>query len=61
MDRENHTSNPSYVPYKVYNIGNHNPVRLMDFIKTFERHLGLEAKKDFIPSARECSGHVCKY
>lgn len=34
-------------PYKIYNIGNSSPVRLMDFIKTIEDSLGMEAIKDF--------------
>jgi len=37
------------VPYKVYNIGNHNPVKLMDFITTLEECLGIEAKKEYYP------------
>ncbi len=39
----------SYAPYKVYNIGNHQPVELMIFIKTIEDTLGQEAKKNFLP------------
>jgi len=39
----------SYAPYKVYNIGNHQPVELMTFIKTIEDALGLEAKKNYLP------------
>ncbi len=39
----------SYAPYKVYNIGNHQPVELMTFIKTIEDALGQEAKKNFLP------------
>ena len=35
--------------YKVYNIGNHHPVKLMDFIKVLEECLGKEAKKEFLP------------
>ncbi|MCQ2050763.1 MAG: NAD-dependent epimerase [Bacteroidaceae bacterium] len=35
--------------HTVYNIGCSNPVRLMDFISTLERSLGLEAKKNFLP------------
>ncbi len=35
--------------YKLYNIGNHSPVKLMDFIGTLERCLGREAKKEFLP------------
>ncbi|MEN6438697.1 MAG: NAD-dependent epimerase [Syntrophobacter sp.] len=39
----------SFTPYRVYNIGNNNPVRLMDFIATIEECLGIEAKKNFLP------------
>jgi UDP-glucuronate 4-epimerase len=39
----------SYAPYKVYNIGNHQPVELMTFIKIIEDTLGREAKKNFLP------------
>ncbi len=36
-------------PYRVVNIGNSNKVYLMDFIAALERHLGVEAKKNFLP------------
>lgn len=39
----------SYAPYKVYNIGNHQPVELMTFIKAIENALGQEATKNFLP------------
>ena len=39
----------SRAPYKVYNIGNNNPVNLMDFIRAIEEKLGVEAKKEFLP------------
>lgn len=39
----------SYAPYKVYNIGNHQPVELMTFIKTIEEALGQQANKNFLP------------
>jgi len=39
----------SYAPYKVYNIGNHQTVELMSFIKTIENALGREARKNFLP------------
>lgn len=48
-DRENPTPSASYAPYKVYNIGNNQPVKLMDFIQTIEKHLNIEAKKEFLP------------
>ncbi|MFW6371953.1 MAG: NAD-dependent epimerase [Bacteroidota bacterium] len=34
-------------PYKVYNIGNSSPVKLMDFIHTIEKALGKEAIKEY--------------
>jgi len=38
----------SYVRYKIYNIGNNQPVNLMEFISTIEKVLGKSAKKDFL-------------
>jgi len=35
--------------YKVYNIGNQQPVELMEFIGIMERELGREAQKEFLP------------
>lgn len=39
----------SKAPYKIYNIGNSSPVKLMDFISAIEKALGMEAKKNFLP------------
>ena len=39
----------SSAPYRIYNIGNHQPVALMHFIGVLERALGREAKKNFLP------------
>jgi UDP-glucuronate 4-epimerase len=39
----------SFAPYRIYNIGNNQPVALMDFITTLEDHLGRTAKKNFLP------------
>ena len=39
----------SKAPYKVYNIGNSSPVRLLDFIEAIEQELGKEAKKNMLP------------
>jgi len=38
----------SYAPYRIYNIGNNNPVELMDFITAIEKALGKEAKKEYM-------------
>jgi len=46
-------SNPnpgsSIAPYKIYNIGNSSPVKLLDFIDTIERALGKKATKNYLP------------
>jgi len=39
----------SPAPYKIYNIGNQSPVRLMDFIRAIEEALGREAVKNMLP------------
>ncbi|MFZ7942414.1 MULTISPECIES: NAD-dependent epimerase [Bacillaceae] len=39
----------SFAPYRIYNIGNHNPVKLLDFIKQLERLVGKKAKIKFLP------------
>ncbi|MBW2592198.1 MAG: NAD-dependent epimerase [Deltaproteobacteria bacterium] len=38
----------SYGPFKIYNIGNNNPVELVDFIKVIEKALGKDAEKEFL-------------
>jgi len=39
----------SLIPYKLYNLGNNNPVKLLDFIEVLEKHLGKRANKNFLP------------
>jgi UDP-glucuronate 4-epimerase len=39
----------SHAPYKIYNIGNNSPVRLMDFIQTLENLIGKKAIIKFLP------------
>jgi len=39
----------SSAPYRIYNIGNNQPVPLMTYIETIERAVGKEAKKNFLP------------
>ncbi len=39
----------SYAPWRVYNIGNNNPVELKDYIVALENSLGREAKKELLP------------
>jgi UDP-glucuronate 4-epimerase len=58
------TSNPAWdsgnpdpasssAPYRVYNIGNSQPVELMDLIGCIERALGQTARKNFLPRQPE--------
>lgn len=35
--------------YKIYNIGNNKPVKLMDYIEALEKCLGKTAKKEYLP------------
>jgi len=49
---ENETENPAnskIAPYKVYNIGNSSPVKLLDFIEVMENALGKKAIKNLLP------------
>jgi len=39
----------SYAPFKVYNIGNNNPVQLMRYIEVLEKCLGKKAILDLMP------------
>ena len=39
----------SWVPYRIYNIGNHQSIKLVDFIKVIEETLGKKAIIDFKP------------
>jgi len=39
----------SPAPYRLYNIGNHSPVKLLDFIAILEKLLGRKAKKELLP------------
>jgi UDP-glucuronate 4-epimerase len=40
---------PNGVPYRIYNIGCSNPVKLMDFISEIEQAVGRPAEKIFLP------------
>tara|TARA_Y100000994_G_scaffold245296_1_gene246668 strand:- start:996 stop:2027 length:1032 start_codon:yes stop_codon:yes gene_type:complete len=42
------SSSSSWAPYRIFNIGNSNPINLMDFISTIEEILGRKAKKEFL-------------
>lgn len=39
----------STAPYKIFNIGNNQPVKLLTFIEAIEKSLGIDAVKQFLP------------
>lgn len=49
FDPSNPDASTSYAPYRVYNIGNHEPVELMDFIGAIEEALGRKASMNMLP------------
>tara|TARA_B100000073_G_C23674179_1_gene549880 strand:+ start:274 stop:1296 length:1023 start_codon:yes stop_codon:yes gene_type:complete len=49
FNKKNPSCSTSWAPYKIFNIGNSNPTKLMDYIKAIEKHLGKEAIKEFLP------------
>ncbi|HKK76390.1 MAG TPA: NAD-dependent epimerase [Saprospiraceae bacterium] len=46
-ERPDPSSSPA--PYRIYNIGNNEPVKLMDFIEAIESAAGRKAPKEFLP------------
>jgi len=48
-DSNNPDPASSSAPYNVFNIGNNNPVELMDYINALELSLGKKAIKEFLP------------
>lgn len=40
---------PGAAPHALFNIGNHQPVRILDFITTLEKVLGVSARINFLP------------
>jgi len=49
FDRANPDPATSWAPYRLYNIGNHQPVDLMVYIETLEGALGRKAVKNLLP------------
>lgn len=46
---DNPNPDSSNAPYRIYNIGNNAPVRLMAFIEAIENRLGKKAEKHYMP------------
>ena len=49
FDKNNPDPASSWAPYRLFNIGNHQPVELMTYIETLEKALGKTAQKNFLP------------
>nr|MBI1230103.1 NAD-dependent epimerase/dehydratase family protein [Cytophagales bacterium] len=49
LDPRSTDPSKSKAPYKVYNIGNSAPVKLMDFVAAIEKALGKQAIKELLP------------
>jgi UDP-glucuronate 4-epimerase len=49
VNEEKMNPSNSTAPYKIYNIGNNNPVKLMDFIEALEKKIGKVAQKNMLP------------
>ncbi|MBP9218984.1 MAG: NAD-dependent epimerase [Sterolibacterium sp.] len=49
FDRDHPAPESSWAPYRVCNIGNHQPVELMDYVAALEHALGRRAEKNYLP------------
>ena len=48
IDSDNRSEVTSVAPYRIFNIGNSHPIKLMEFISEIENSLGIKAKKEFL-------------
>jgi len=48
-DSNNPDPATSSAPYRIYNIGNNNPIELINYIEALEKSLGKKAKKELLP------------
>jgi len=53
LNSPGHSGNPdpatSNAPFRIYNIGNNNPIELLQYIQTLEGALGRKAELDLLP------------
>jgi UDP-glucuronate 4-epimerase len=59
FDRVRGDPSRSWAPYRVFNIGNHAPVGLLDFIAALESALGVSARKELLPMQAGDVAHTC--
>jgi len=49
FDFKNPDPGTSWAPFKILNIGNSKPIKLMEYINAIERHIGKKSKKIMLP------------
>lgn len=49
FDSQHPNPSTSWCPYRIFNIGNSNPVPLLEYIEAIEDSLGIKAVKEFLP------------
>ncbi len=54
-DPERPEAATSSAPYRIYNIGNNQPVNLLDFVASLERIIGKPAIRDLLPRCRRAT------
>ena len=48
-------------PWRIYNIGNNQPINLLKYINALEKALGIKAKKIFASTTWRCFKYLCKH
>ena len=48
-DSDNPDCDTSKAPWKIYNIGNSRPIKLLDYVEALEHHLDKKAIKEYLP------------
>ena len=49
FSKKNPSPATSFAPHRIFNVGNKNPIKLMDFIEILEKYTGKKAIKNFQP------------
>lgn len=47
-DESNNSISESFAPYRIFNVGNNDPVKLEHFISILESEIGIKAKKEYV-------------
>ena len=48
FDKDNPSPSSSFAPFRIFNLGNSQPINIMNFIEELEKNIGIEAKKNFV-------------